>query len=82
MSPSPPSHGGPPTYSLAEGPPLSPPSERVPGAGLRWVLASCGGSGHLYTGISGEGVEATPEGQQSLQNESAGERAQSVWVNH
>ena len=80
--PSPPSHGGPPPYSLAGGPPPSPPSEHVLGAGLRWVLVPHGGSGHLCPGISGEGVEAAPAGQPSLQSESAGERARSAWVNH
>ena len=62
--PSPPSHGGPPPYLLAGGPPLSPPSERVPGVGLRWALVPHGRSGHLCPGISGEGVEAAPAGQQ------------------
>ena len=69
-------------YSPAEGSAPSPPSECALHTGLKWALAPRGWSGHLCTGISGKGVEAALVGQQSLQNESAGERAQSTWVNH
>lgn len=65
-------------YSSAEGPALSPPSECPPRARLSWVpIPVAGGDARaawpLWAGISGKVAEATPKGEQGLQNESAGQ---------